>query len=157
MTGGFRWRNRALAIAGCRTGLRITEILSWRIGDVLDGRTLRDSIYTRRGSVKGKAAGRGFPLHPEARTAITRWLVDLSHCEATFYPNRPLFGGREGKFSPAISRKSAHRIVAEAAQLAGLPEGISTHSWHKWIAPTVHRKGGHCLINTGAIFGRRQI
>lgn len=38
LRGRYRWRNRALLILGVRTGMRISELLSLRVGQVYDGR-----------------------------------------------------------------------------------------------------------------------
>ena len=157
MRGEFQLRNRALTISGCRTGLRVSELLSWRVGDVLDGRSIRTTVYTRRDSIKGKRAGRRLALHPEARFAIGRWLVDLEKRGVALDPERPLFCSRENEFLNPMSRKSAHHAVAKAAALAGLDEGISTHSWRKWLATQVYKRSGNCLIQTGQILGHRQI
>jgi site-specific recombinase XerD len=157
MQGEFRLRNRALAVAGCRTGLRISELLSWTIGDVLNGRTLRDTVYTRRRAVKGKSAGRRLPLHRAARRAIGRWLIDLQRRGISLEASRPLFCGREAQYWRAMSRKTAHRVIADAAEAAELPAGVSTHSWRKWLAVKVYQRSGHCLIKTGAILGHRQV
>ena len=157
MEGEFRLRNRALAVTGCRTGLRISELLSWTIGDVLDGRTLRDAVYTRRHAVKGRSAGRRLPLHRAAKWAIGRWLINLRRRGVSLEPSRPLFCGREARYWRAMSRKTAHRVVADAAVVAKLPAGISTHSWRKFLAVQVYQRSGHCLIKTGAILGHRQV
>ena len=157
ITGEWRRRDRALVICGCRTGLRISELLSWRIGDIWDGERLRDVVYTRRSRMKGKREGRRLPLHPQARLALARWLVDLRRHGVTLNPERPVFCSREGGFIRAISRKTAHRIVSTGATRAGLKIGISTHSWRKLVAVEVYRRSGNCLIKTGAILGHRQV
>ena len=157
ITGQWRWRDRALVTCGCRTGLRVSELLSWTIGDVWDGERFRDSVYTKRSRIKGKREGRRLPLHPEAKMALARWLVDLRRHGLGTDPGRPVFCGREGGFRKAVSRKTAHRIVAEAAAKAGLEDGVSTHSWRKYLARSVYERSGHCLIKTGAILGHRQI
>ena len=157
ISGEWRWRNRALIVCGCRTGLRISELLSWSIGDVFDGRKLKDFVYTRRSKTKGKREGRRLPLHPEAKHLIAKWLVDLRRRGIELHHDRPLFCGREARFCRAIGRKSAHRIVAEAARKAGLEDGVGTHSWRKFLALTVYERSGHCLIRTGAILGHRNI
>ncbi len=157
ITGQWKLRDRALVICGCRTGLRVSELLSWTIGDVWDGRKFRESVYTKRSRIKGRKEGRRLPLHPEAKRALARWLVELRRQGLKLDANRPVFSGREGGFTKAISRKSAHRIVSEAASRAGLEAGVSTHSWRKFLARSVYEKSGHCLIKTGAILGHRQI
>ena len=157
INGRWKWRDRALVTCGCRTGLRVSELLSWTIGDVCDGGKFRESVYTKRSRIKGKREGRRLPLHPEARRALARWLVDLRRHGLELDSNRPVFSGREGGFTKAISRKSAHRIVSEAATRAKIQTGISTHSWRKLIAVEIYQKSGNCLIKTGAVLGHRQV
>jgi len=156
--GPFALRDRALMALGTRTGLRISELLSLRVGDVL-GRTGRfhDAVYVSRRAVKGKRAGRRLPLHPAAKFALGRWLVDRRRRGSLLDPESPLFSSRKGGEEKAISRKTAAQIFAEAAERAGLEGGISTHSMRKWVASEVYRLSGHCLLTTQKVLAHRQL
>jgi len=57
--GKFALRGRAILVPGVRSGLRISEILSLRVRDVLDGAgRFRSAVYVRRAAVKGKKNGK---------------------------------------------------------------------------------------------------
>jgi integrase len=155
--GAFAFRNRAIMSLGIRSGLRISEILSLRIRDVLGaGNSFRDAIYVRRSAMKGKLAGRRLPLHPVAKITLGRWLVERRQREGDLDLESYIFASRKGVGRP-ISRSTACHVFAEAARCAGLREGISTHSMRKWVAMRVYRASGNCLVKTGAVLGHRQI
>jgi integrase len=63
LRGRWRWRNRALLILGVRTGLRISELLSLRVGQVHDGEKILPRLYlNRQDSEPGPAPQRRSPL-----------------------------------------------------------------------------------------------
>jgi integrase len=64
-------RNKALFILGVRSGFRISEILSLTVGDVLQHGKVMDHVTVARKHMKKKTEGRGVPLHPEARAALS--------------------------------------------------------------------------------------
>ena len=138
-----------------RTALRITELLSLKVGDVFDGHKFRESIQIQRRHTKGKREGRRLPLHREAKMALARWLVSLRHNGVPLDANRPLFVSRQGGGWQAIGRKMAHRIITGAAGRAGLASGISCHSTRKYAAQEVYRLSGNCLVRTAAVLGHR--
>jgi integrase len=79
----YHARNHALLVLGCRTGFRISELLSLRLGDVWrDGKVLTEVEVARR-YMKGKRRSRRLPLHEEARTALEPWIRELQAAGAT--------------------------------------------------------------------------
>jgi integrase len=68
--GAYAARNRALFVLGVRTGFRISELLSVRVGDVWQGGTVGLTLTVKRPATKGRIAGRTLPLHAEARAAL---------------------------------------------------------------------------------------
>ncbi len=145
-------------VLGTKTGLWISELLSVQIGDALDERgRFRPSIYVRSSAMKGKTAGRRLPLSPSTRGSLGRWLVQLRRTKEILRPDWPLFSSREGDGLIALSRKSAHRIYANAAEAARLEPGISTHSCRKWVSREVYARSEKCLITTGTVLGHRSI
>ena len=156
--GSFALRDRALVVLGTKTGLRISELLSLRVGDILgaNGRFL-DTIHIRRRAMKGKREGRRLPLHPIAKMALGRWLVERRRRGSQLDSEAALFSSRKGGEGKSISRTTAAHLFAAAAERGGLVGGVSTHSMRKWVASEVYRRSGNCLIKTGAVLGHRQI
>ncbi len=151
ITGTYLHRDRALIILGTKTGLRISELLSLKIGDVLgEGGRFLNEVYVRRSAVKGKRSGRRLPLHPTAKFALGRWLVELRRNGAFLNRNGFLFVSRKGRGVQPISRRAALQMIERAVADAGLDSGLSTHSMRKWVAGEVYRRSGNCLVRTGA-------
>jgi len=73
LTGRHALRNRALVTLGVRSGLRISELLSLKVGQVWDGKKTVSRFYVSRQATKGKDAGACIVLHPDAARALTRW------------------------------------------------------------------------------------
>jgi integrase len=74
LQGRYKWRDRALLTLGCRTGLRVSELLSLRIGQVASPAGILPRVYLERGSSKGKEQGASIVIHPQAATALEKWL-----------------------------------------------------------------------------------
>lgn len=73
-----RWlRERTLVLLGLRAGLRLSCMLSLRVGDVaIDGK-VGARIRVRRATVKGKRKGRDLPLHRQAAAALQELIDSL--------------------------------------------------------------------------------
>src|SRR5271156_823534 len=74
LKGRYALRDRALVTLGVRTGLRISELLALKVGQVWDGKRTVARFYVARQATKGKHAGASIVLHPDAARAVTRWI-----------------------------------------------------------------------------------
>jgi len=74
LKGRYALRDRALIILGVHSGLRISELLSLKVGHVWDGRKVVARFYITRDATKGKHAGASIVMHPEAAKALTDWI-----------------------------------------------------------------------------------
>lgn len=74
LNGRHALRNRALLLLGVRSGLRISELLALRVGQVWDGDNVVSRFYISRRDTKGKQSGSSIVMHPEAAQALTRWI-----------------------------------------------------------------------------------
>jgi integrase len=80
--GTYAARDRALFLLGIKTGFRIAELLSLRVGDVLQHQRIVDQLTVRRAHMKQQREGRTVPLHPEAKAALATWLMTLRESPA---------------------------------------------------------------------------
>jgi integrase len=72
-----RTRDKTLFIlaVGLKTGLRISELLSLKVGDVYQYGRLADVVYVERKHMKQKLEGRAIPLHQDAKVALSVWVL----------------------------------------------------------------------------------
>lgn len=108
-------RNYVLFMFGIYSGLRISDILEFRIRDVRD----KDAVYIREMKT-GKE--KRFPINNELKPVLKEYVRGKRDYEFLFrsprYPNRP------------ITRQQAYNILSEAGRKFGL-DSIGTHTLRK--------------------------
>ena len=119
-------KNRLLIEYALRTGLRISDILSVRVSDVLG----RDT-YIIKEQKTGKT--KELALHDALKLSIFRY-VSKHELEADDY----LFYSNANKKAP-IQRMQAHRIIAKAGDMIGVT--ISAHSLRKTFGYQAYKQG----------------
>jgi integrase len=165
LSGRYVTRNKALFILGVRSGFRISEMLSLKVGDILQHGKVADHITVARTHMKKKTGGRSVPLHPEARAAISVWLDVLARqlklpCVKNLDPACPVFcsRAREGDGNRrAVARETAWRILEEALDANELTGKIGTHSMRKTFASRMYDKLGKDLVKVQHAMGHRNI
>jgi integrase len=156
-SGVYAKRNKAMFLVGHRTGFRISELLSIRVGDVWQHGKSTDQLTVQRRHMKGGKAGktssRTVRLHPEAKAALSVWLEVLQkRLGGTLDPQTPVFCSRvkdatTGLKRP-ISRVQAWRILQEAYLSNALPGKLGTHAMRKTFANRVYEHLNHDLVKT---------
>jgi integrase len=152
--GTFAARDQALFILGIKSGFRISEILSLKLGDVFDNGKIQDRIYVHRKHMKGQCEGRCVVLHSEAKASIQSWAEQLISKGAT--PETYIFKSRNGTNKP-ITRVQAWKMLTRFYAAAGLTGALGTHSLRKTFADRVYDKLGHDLLKTQRALGHRDI
>jgi len=147
-------RDRALVILGIRTGFRVSELLSLRLGDVFNRGAVVSAVSVARANMKKKVEGRTVPLHQEAKAALEAWCLCLISEGAT--AETYLFLSREGGNRP-ISRVQAYRIIKAAAETNGIDGRIGTHSMRKTFANTVYDRLNGDLPKVQRAMGHKNI
>jgi integrase len=127
-----RERDALLFTMGINTALRISDLLSFTLGDVIDGRRQIVSAVTLRERKTGKM--RRFPLNSSVKKAIASYIAFRPRAGLA----EPLFPSKRGGF---LSRWQARRILKEAGAVIGL-EKIGTHSMRKTFGYHVYKKTG---------------
>ena len=130
-----RTRDKALFILGLKTGLRISELLSLKVGDVYQYGRLADVVYVERKHMKKKLEGRAIPLHQDAKAALSVWIKELEEAGKAD-PSSPLFKSRKGE-----------RAMGK----------LGTHSMRKTFADRIYDRLGRDLIKVQRALGHRCI
>jgi site-specific recombinase XerD len=153
--GPYALRDRAIFTVGRYTGERISAILQLKIGDIVQGGRVADSVSYRRANRKGKVEGRTVKLHPRAKTALTAWIKHLTNEEGTLTADQFVFRSRKG--SRPISRIQYHRILKDVVHAHHLTGKIATHSMRKTFADRMYDNLGHDIFRTQRALGHRNI
>jgi len=144
-------RDRLLLILLLATGLRISEVLSLRLCDVVNPDfTPRHFILLNSFNTKGKLHARTLWLIPEIRLTLAtyaKWLQSPSL-------SSPLFPSRKGTAIP-VTRRHAARLLLPAFAAAATKGNYTTHSPRKWFARRLHAALGRDLYATAAALGHR--
>ena len=154
--GKYENRNRALFLMGCKTGLRISELLSLKIKDVYRDDRVRTEIEVRRANTKGRKSGRIVYLHnATVRTALEDWLRDLRDLGCRD-EDAYVFQSRKG-CNQSISRRQACRILEQAVRDNELDGKIATHSMRKTYAKDMLRALDNNLADLQSALGHTSI
>ena len=153
--GRYAARDRALFLLGVKSGIRISELLSLRVGDVYQHGHVVERATVHRRHMKQRRESRTVILHPQAKAALATWLMTLQQTReltrATF-----VFQSRKGENQP-IGKIQAWKILHEAAITNELTGKVGTHAMRKTFAKKVYEKLGHDLVKTQQALGHRNI
>ena len=135
-TGRQARRNRVLFIVGVNTGRRISQMLTLRVRDVVDGQgRVVDRVFFARAVVKGKTEGHSVRLNAAAREALQPWVKHLTETSPVGI-DAMLFPSEAGVNRP-ISRRQAWWVIKQAVR--GLAGKQGTHSLRKTFANRVYQ------------------
>lgn len=140
-------RDKALFILGMKTGFRISELLSFKVGDVYQYGKVVDSVRVERKNMKGRVRSRIVPLHSDAKVALAELAPELKLTD----PHAALFQSeRTGQgIGYHMARLTLHKAYS-AAQLTGQ---LATHSMRKSFARAMYNRLGKDLIATQHALG----
>jgi integrase len=121
-------RDRMMFVMGINSALRISDLLTLVVGDVLENGKLRTKI-----AMKERKTGKEkrFPLNHSILNELKTYL------QPEWKETRPLFKSRKGHGS--IKRDQAHEILSSAGKRVGL-DHIGTHSMRKTFAYHVYQQ-----------------
>lgn len=148
-------RDATLVTVGIRTGFRISELLSLRLGDVWQGGRVVDVLTVERRNMKGKKDSRSVPLHEEARRALERHvraMLEAGHSD----PATPLFLSRQGTMRP-LTRFAADKIIRKALAACGVTGKRGTHTMRKTFSRRMKRAVGNDYHALQKLMGHKQI
>ena len=153
--GKYAARDRAIFILGTKSGFRISELLSLKIGDVMSDRKMLDRAYVSRRNTKRKLEGRSVILHPEAQKALKAWILQLLK-EGPLDECAFLFRSQKGENKP-IGRIQYYRILQAACKGEKLTGKLGTHTMRKTFANKVYDNLDHDLAKTAQALGHKNV
>ena len=126
-------RDAAWFSVGINTGLRISDVLALRLGDV---RRTKTQWHDRITVVEHKTGKRkNFPLNASVKQILGTYLATRPDADL----RDPLFPSRSG--GGPLQRGQAWAILHRAAQLAGISDPIGTHTLRKTFGYWAWRSG----------------
>ena len=129
-------RDFCLFTLGINSGLRISDLLSLSIGNVVDAKGKILDRITLREKKTNKA--KDFPISNVASKAI----LDYLRTRIPYTANEPLFLSKKRKNGmAAIQRDQAYKIINGAAREIGLKEKIGTHTLRKTFGYHAYKSG----------------
>jgi site-specific recombinase XerD len=137
----IRQRDRCFFVLANRTGLRLSELLSIKIGQVYKFGKVTESLYLPKASVKGKKSSAEIVLHLEAKKEIEALLNSFENIDSA----APLFQSKKGG---TLKRWQAWNILKTIANELELSGKIAGHSTRKTFAWQLYKKSGHDLRTT---------
>lgn len=128
------FRNYLLFTMGIHCGLRVSDLLELRAGDVRD--QMHISYVAKKTRRKKRRKEKKFVVHPSYYDDLMLYIRDMHDDEYLFQSRQRKPDGRKGQ---PISRQMAWRMISDAAKHFGLKD-IGTHSLRKtW--------GYHLIMN----------
>lgn len=155
-------RHRLLVLLGINTGYRISELLSLRWGQLWRDGKPAERIEVARRALKGGRSARKKGIRSRVVAVNDAAAEAIRECAfavgGAVGPNQlaPVFGSQKSGMQP-MSRRHAHEILSSAAQRAGLPIGIATHSLRRTFGRSVYELSGHDLLLTQRALGHRSV
>lgn len=138
-------RDATLFILGCKTGFRISELLSLKVRDCHN----KTTVTVRRCNMKAQHSSRTIPLHPLASEYVNRLVKEKNLQEDDF-----LFQSQKGG---AVSRVQAWRVLHDAFAQVNLQGSLGTHCMRKTFADRVFSLLGENIAKTQKALGHANI
>lgn len=144
-------RNALLFVMGIGTGLRISDILAMKVGDVID----------ERGRIKKEYYFREKKTRKYKKVTFSKYVIPAIEDYLRGYKgsmNRPLFvsqkRGKNGEEQP-ILREQAWKILTSAAKRVGITENIGTHTLRKTFGYHAYRNKNVSIEYLQLLFNHR--
>ena len=145
LRGAGNKRDLALWSFGISVGLRVSDLLSLRVQDVLDGEgEIADRISIREAKT---GQTRLIALSSLARDALRAYFDEMQP-----RAQDPLFIGRNGL---SIGRERVRRMVKQWAAACNLRGDFGSHSLRKTFARLAYESSGHDPVATCRATGHR--
>ena len=130
------WRDRALLHTLASSGCRVSEVVSLTSAQVV----LRQGSFFVSVLGKNQLTPRKAPLSHEAYAAMEAWLARRPVASAYLFTS---FGGKGHRPTPRpLHISAAWRVVRKYGRQIGLQEGLTVHTFRKFVGTQVAAKHG---------------
>lgn len=136
-------RDQTLFCLGCRSGFRVSELISLTVRDVYQFSRILDRVSVARKNMKKKLAGRTVILHPQAKDYLLAYIN-----ESQLQPEEKLFN---------FTRVHAWRILKKTFDKLQLTGKLGTHVLRKTFANKVYAALDGDLVKTQKALGHVSI
>jgi integrase len=135
-------RDHLLFVFGIHCGLRISDILKFKMSDILDRNNKPKQFLELYEQKTGK--WKRFAINKNAKKAVELYLKDRGQWE----PDEPVFLSRKlsKKGEKILTRQRAYQIINDAAQQAGITDPIGTHTLRKTFGYHAYRQGADIAL-----------
>lgn len=124
-------RDLLFFVFGINTGIRVSDLLSLKVSDVLTGKEIKDFLYIK--DTQGEEMT-PFYINSSVKMELNKYLILVD-----LHENDYLFKSK--KDNHPITRQQAYRIINQAAKEVGIPGKIGTHTLRKTFGYHAYRKG----------------
>ncbi|ADC52311.1 integrase (plasmid) [Alkalihalophilus pseudofirmus OF4] len=124
-------RDLLLFVLGINTGIRVSDLLKLKVGDVWDEGNPKEFLCILDDKNFERKA---YYLNTKVKIALNNYLFNLEYQLDDF-----LF--RSKKQNQPITRQQAYRIINNAAKEVGISGNIGTHTLRKTFGYHAYRKG----------------
>jgi len=152
--GKHALRNTAIVYMSFGLGLRVGEISSLLVGDVMDetGR-IRDQFQIRRVNSKTNQNREVFLSNGKVRRALRDYLEHRQNERVVVSPTSPLFRSQKGG---SFTANSLQQMLKSQFRRAGLPESVSSHSGRRSFATKLITSGID-LVSVSKVMGHANV
>jgi integrase len=143
-------RTKTLLLCGALTGFRISELLSWTVGDLFLQGAIRDKVTVKAEFMKNKKKQRAVKLHPLIQQLLIRTVTDTTSLDSY------IFRSQKGR-NKAICVSTACRNVKNLCLSHGITGRIGTHTMRKTYAQLLYKASGNDIIVVQIALGHRNV
>jgi integrase/recombinase XerD len=147
----------ALIVFLRKTGYRSSEVSSLVVGDLWDGRQLKDRVQVKREHMKKKVSRRAIPIGAELKKALLCWFMQLQQ-SGLLKPSTPVWLSRKhiAKLQ-GWQRETIWRKVKAIADRAGVLGHIGVHSFRKLFCIRIYQASDRDIMKTKEAMGHKQV
>lgn len=155
--GRFASRNKAAFVLGMKSGFRVSELLSIRVGDVMQHGQFKTHVVVEAKFMKGKRRSRSVVLHQAAKDAIAAYLAE--HEKMWGRPMTQemyLFRSQQG-VNRRLSRSQFAKILHDIFDSHRMTGKLGTHVLRKIFATHIYKLLGKDLVKTQRAMGHESV
>ena len=155
--GRFAKRNKAAFVLGIKSGFRVSELLSIRVGDVTQHEKFKTHVVVEAKFMKGKRRSRSVVLHQAAKDAIAVYLAEYEETWGrVMTPEMYLFRSQQG-VNRRLSRSQFAKILHDIFDSHRMTGKLGTHVLRKIYATRIYKILGKDLVKTQRAMGHESV